>query len=101
MFEASVVGVGKDVEAVSILADLFQPLELQCVHEAHDEGREAHFSMHPSIERENRSISHLSKLDINLNSRIVEDLLSRLLGQLAKRAVHCGGGGVHKIGPCE
>ena len=49
MFEACVVGVGEDVEAVSILTKFLQPLELHRVDEAHDECREAHLSMNPWI----------------------------------------------------
>ena len=52
MFKARVVRIWEDMEAVSILANFLQPLELECVHEAHDEGGEAHFSMHPEIEME-------------------------------------------------
>ena len=47
MFEACVVGVSEDVEAVSILTKFLQPLELHGVDEAHDESREAHFAMNP------------------------------------------------------
>ena len=50
MFEARVVGVGEDVEAVSILTKFLQPLELHRVDEAHDVCREAHLSMNPAIE---------------------------------------------------
>ena len=49
MFEACVVGVGEDVEAVSILTKFLQPLELHRVDEAHDECREAHLSVNPWI----------------------------------------------------
>ena len=52
MFEARVVSIGEDMEAVAILANFLQPLELQCVHEAHDVGGESHFTMHPEIEGE-------------------------------------------------
>ena len=47
MFKACVVCIREDVEAVSVLANFLQPLELQCVHEAHDVGGEAHYSVHP------------------------------------------------------
>ena len=72
MFEACVVGVGEDVEAVSILTKFLQPLELHRVDEAHDESREAHFAMNP----------------LNQNSILLSEIISLRLREVTHESLN-------------